>query len=289
MRIPEVRGLASAGNRPVFRTRRPSRVGAPGRGVNRRLGAASGPQSLYAAALLTVGCPAMTDTGSLLDATAQAELVRRGEATPLELVDAAIARIERLDPELGSVITRQFERARALGRRARAAGRPVPRRADAAQGSRRAPGRRSRPLRHARAAARELARAGGVLFRRAPAARGPDLARPHEHARAGPAADDRARGLRPARAIPGSRHTRAAGRQRRLRGGGRRRAGGGGARERRRRLDPDSGEPLRAGGAQAHARALVVRAGSRASAGPAAPSRASSRAPCATPPRCSTS
>ncbi len=54
----------------------------------------------------------MTDTGSLLDATAQADLVRRREATPLELVDAAIARIERLDPGLGSVITRQFERAR---------------------------------------------------------------------------------------------------------------------------------------------------------------------------------
>ena len=54
----------------------------------------------------------MTDTGSLLDATAQADLVRRGKATPLELVDAAIARIERLDPGLGSVITRQFERAR---------------------------------------------------------------------------------------------------------------------------------------------------------------------------------
>jgi amidase len=55
----------------------------------------------------------MPDTGSLLDATAQAELVRRGEVTPLELVDAAIARIEKLDPELGAVITRQFERARA--------------------------------------------------------------------------------------------------------------------------------------------------------------------------------
>src|SRR5262245_48827133 len=55
----------------------------------------------------------MTDTGSLLDATAQAELVRRGELKPLELVDAAIARIERLEPQLGAVITRQFERARA--------------------------------------------------------------------------------------------------------------------------------------------------------------------------------
>ena len=55
----------------------------------------------------------MADPLSLLDATAQAELVRRGEVKPLELVDAAIARIEKLDPELGSVITRQFERARA--------------------------------------------------------------------------------------------------------------------------------------------------------------------------------
>ena len=38
-----------------------------------------------------------------LDATAQAELVRRGQATPLELVDAAIARIEKRNPELGAV------------------------------------------------------------------------------------------------------------------------------------------------------------------------------------------
>jgi len=55
----------------------------------------------------------MADPTALFDATAQAELVRRGEVKPLELVDAAIARIERLDPELGSVITRQFDRARA--------------------------------------------------------------------------------------------------------------------------------------------------------------------------------
>jgi amidase len=55
----------------------------------------------------------MADSLSLLDATAQAELVRSGEVKPLELVDAAIARIEKLDPELGSVITRQFDRARA--------------------------------------------------------------------------------------------------------------------------------------------------------------------------------
>jgi amidase len=52
----------------------------------------------------------MTDLASL-DATAQAELVRNGEATPVELVEAAIERIERLDPELNAVIHPRFERA----------------------------------------------------------------------------------------------------------------------------------------------------------------------------------
>ena len=48
-----------------------------------------------------------------LDATAQAELVRKREASPRELVDAAIARIERLDPGLGTVIHPAFDEARA--------------------------------------------------------------------------------------------------------------------------------------------------------------------------------
>ena len=46
------------------------------------------------------------------DATAQAELVRRGEVSPLELVDAAIERIDRCDPGLNAVIHRQFSTAR---------------------------------------------------------------------------------------------------------------------------------------------------------------------------------
>jgi Asp-tRNA(Asn)/Glu-tRNA(Gln) amidotransferase A subunit family amidase len=50
---------------------------------------------------------------STMDATAQAELVRRRELTPLELVDAAIARIEQLNPTLNAVITPLFEEARA--------------------------------------------------------------------------------------------------------------------------------------------------------------------------------
>ncbi len=47
-----------------------------------------------------------------LDATGQAELVRRGELTALELVDAAIARVERLNPRLNAVVSTCFERAR---------------------------------------------------------------------------------------------------------------------------------------------------------------------------------
>ncbi len=55
----------------------------------------------------------MSDDTAWLDATGQAELVRTKEVTPSELVDAAIARIERLNPELNAVIHDLFERARA--------------------------------------------------------------------------------------------------------------------------------------------------------------------------------
>lgn len=47
-----------------------------------------------------------------LDATAQAELVRRGDCTPAELVEAAIARIERLNPKLNAFIHLLFDKAR---------------------------------------------------------------------------------------------------------------------------------------------------------------------------------
>jgi amidase len=46
-----------------------------------------------------------------LDATALADLVHRGEVTPAELVEDAVARIETLDPVLNAVITPDFERA----------------------------------------------------------------------------------------------------------------------------------------------------------------------------------
>ena len=51
------------------------------------------------------------DELAFLDATGQAELVRRKEVTPAELVEAAIERIERLNPELNAVVTPLFERA----------------------------------------------------------------------------------------------------------------------------------------------------------------------------------
>jgi amidase len=46
----------------------------------------------------------------MVDATAMAEQVRSGEATPRELAEAAIERIEALNPQLNAVITPLFER-----------------------------------------------------------------------------------------------------------------------------------------------------------------------------------
>ena len=49
-----------------------------------------------------------------LDAIAQAELVRRGQVKPIELVDSAIERIERLNPSLNAVVTPMYDEARKL-------------------------------------------------------------------------------------------------------------------------------------------------------------------------------
>jgi amidase len=46
-----------------------------------------------------------------LDATAQAELIRTGQASAREIVEAAIARIERLNPVVNAVCTTEFDRA----------------------------------------------------------------------------------------------------------------------------------------------------------------------------------
>jgi amidase len=47
-----------------------------------------------------------------LDATAQAELVRNKQLTALELVDLAIAAVERVNPQINAVIHERFDRAR---------------------------------------------------------------------------------------------------------------------------------------------------------------------------------
>jgi amidase len=57
--------------------------------------------------------PLLADDLTWLDATGQAELVATGGISPLEAVEAAIARIEAVDGTLNAVIHRRFERARA--------------------------------------------------------------------------------------------------------------------------------------------------------------------------------
>jgi amidase len=52
------------------------------------------------------------DDVTLMDAVAQAEAVRDGDVSPLELVDAAITRVEKLDGELNAVIHPLFDQAR---------------------------------------------------------------------------------------------------------------------------------------------------------------------------------
>jgi len=58
----------------------------------------------------------LQDELALLDATSQSELVQRKQVTPLELVDAAIARIEELNPSFRAVVTPMFEIARDTAR-----------------------------------------------------------------------------------------------------------------------------------------------------------------------------
>jgi amidase len=51
-----------------------------------------------------------------LDATAQAELVRRREVTSLELIEAAIARVENVNPAINAVVLKMYDQARAAAR-----------------------------------------------------------------------------------------------------------------------------------------------------------------------------
>ena len=66
----------------------------------------------------------MSDDFAGLDATAQAELVRSGDSSPAELVEAAIGRIEALNGELNAVIHPLFEQARDLRKKCLGEGHP---------------------------------------------------------------------------------------------------------------------------------------------------------------------
>ena len=54
----------------------------------------------------------LADETRWLDATDQATLVRNGDVTPLELLDAAIERAERINPLINALTWTWFDRAR---------------------------------------------------------------------------------------------------------------------------------------------------------------------------------
>lgn len=62
------------------------------------------------------------DAFACMDAVEQASLVARGEVSALELVDAAIARIEQLNPQLNALASFDFDQARARARMAPSCG-----------------------------------------------------------------------------------------------------------------------------------------------------------------------
>jgi len=51
----------------------------------------------------------LAEETAFMDAIAQAELVRKGDVRPVELVEAAVQRVERVNPQLNAVITPMFE------------------------------------------------------------------------------------------------------------------------------------------------------------------------------------
>jgi amidase len=60
-----------------------------------------------------------------VDAVGQAELVRNGQCTPTELVEAAIARAEQVNPRINAIIHRRFDKARAEAASAAASDAPL--------------------------------------------------------------------------------------------------------------------------------------------------------------------
>ncbi len=186
----------------------------------------------------------MSDAYSDLDATSQADLVRKKKVSPRELVDAAIARIEKLNPKLNAVIIPLFEKARALADSPRPSRWAVPRRALPAEGPGVRECRRPESQRHAILEEAPLRGAGGQHHHHAVSRRRARHRRPDEHSRARARRYDRAARVR-AGAQPlesGALDGRIERGQRGLRGRPSRTRG---ERERRGRLDPHPGERMR--------------------------------------------
>jgi amidase len=59
----------------------------------------------------------LADETRWMDAVDEGALIAKGEVTPVELLDATIERIERLDPPLNAVVTRWFDHAREVAAR----------------------------------------------------------------------------------------------------------------------------------------------------------------------------
>ena len=219
-----------------------------------------------------------------LDATAQAELVRRGELTPLELVDAAIDQDRKREP-CAERSRDPDVRSRAGSGARRAARRPLPRRPLSPQGSLRVMGRRPDVVRFGvpegfRGTGRQRARAalpgGRARLSRQDELRGVRL--PSDH---------RAGSLRPD-AQPVGRRPHAGRLERRLGRGGRFRDGS--VRPRQSTAAARSGFPPPAAGSwdsSPRGRGLPMRRSSATSWG-ASSSTTRSPARCGTPPRSST-
>ncbi len=227
----------------------------------------------------------MTDL-SRLDATAQAELVRKGDVSPLELVDAAINNIEKINPELNAVIHPLFDSARtaAAGELPDGPFRGVPTLfKDLLCRGRGRPGPRGHAVPEERGLAlRPHRRARAALSRRRLR-----VCRSHQHARARDRAHDRAGGVRPDAQSVGHRAVRRA-----VRAADRRpRSRAAWSRSLTRTTAADrSASPRAAAGSSASSRHADARR-----SGPTTPRSTTcwwrscvSRGRCATPPACST-
>ena len=184
-------------------------------------------------------------------------MVRRGECSPLELVDEAIARIEAVNPSINAVIHQRFEQATTKpavrSEPSRSQHAPVPRRADRGEGFDVPDRRRAAARRPAGGQRRRLSRAGEQLAHRPTRRCRLRHRRAHQRARAVYAHDDRARRVRTDAQSVGNRSQRRR-LERRLGSRGRRGHGRDRPRHRRRRFCAHARGVLRFGGAQADPR-----------------------------------